>query len=165
MKGGVVWYVSDHATSVHRLLEACGAVSITLAHHTTGRITYLDDREGHEGDQVEVDERELVQLLRLRLANGGKLAFELWTDPLNDLVCMASSVASWDAYCFWFSLDGFTSLEGVDVARRLFRARTRLDDITVLWLEDRVGMTVGFGPAHLWAGSHVPGWPVPSVDR
>ena len=161
MKGGVVWYMSHHATSVARLVKACAAVSITLAHHETGRITYLDDREGHEGAQVEVDERELVELLRHRLACGDGLAFQFWTDPGNDLVCVASTVASWDACCFEFRLDGFTPLEGFDVARRLFQARTSLDEITVLWLEDRVGMTVEFGPAHLWDGSHAPAWPVP----
>ncbi len=161
MKGGIVWYLLDHASTVPRLLDACAGVSVTLAHHTTGRITYLDDRAGHEGDRVDVGERDLVELLRHRLGSGNQLAFQLWSDPVNDLVCVAAGKASWGAYCFSFDLDGYTPGEGMHLARRLLRARTSLDDITMLWLEDRVGMTAEFGPPHMWDGTQAPAWPVP----
>jgi len=75
-----------------------------LAHHTIGRITYLDDRAGREGDQVEVDEGALVELLQHRLVSRSELTVQFWTDSDNDLVCVAAGQAAWGAYCFWFDL-------------------------------------------------------------
>src|SRR5262249_36227711 len=103
-------------------------------------------------------------LLQRRLVDGGQLTFQFWTAPMHDLVCVASAFAPWRAYCFWFDLDGYTPAEGADTARRLFGARTRLDDVTMLWLEDRVGMSAEFGPPHRWHGDHAPAWPVPPAD-
>src|SRR5215210_5967430 len=103
MKGGIACYLLGHESAVPRLLDACAGASITLAHHTTGRVTYLDDRAGCEGDQVEVDERELVKLLHHRLVSRSELTVQFWTDPDHDLVCVAAGQA-WDAYCFWFDL-------------------------------------------------------------
>ena len=79
MKGGIVWYLLGHESAVPRLLDACAGVSITLAHHTTGRITYLDDRAGREGDQVDVNEREFGELLQHRLVSGSELTVQFWT--------------------------------------------------------------------------------------
>jgi hypothetical protein len=149
---------------VSRLLAACAEASITLEHHLTGRITYLDDREDHYGEQVELSARDLADLLQRRLDGGRALTFQLWADAENDVVCEASDCARWDAYCFDFSLDGFTPAEGAEAAERLFRARTRLDDVMKLWLEDRVGMTVEYGPPHEWDGEHAPAWPVPPIE-
>lgn len=160
MKGGVVWYLSASPSTVPQLVNACASASITLGHRVTGGITYLDDREGHEGAQVAMDEDGLISLLQRRLARGGDLTVQFWTDSDNDLVCKASAVDAWLAYCFWFDLDGFTPSEGTAVAHRLLRATPELDDITLLRLDDRVGMTPEFGPPHLWKGDHAPAWPV-----
>ena len=160
MKGGVQWYVEGAGgRAVDDVLTSCDAHGLSLENPASGVATWLNDEPGREGEQVVVPVHELADAVDAKLRAGRECTLQLWFDADNDVVCTVSVADQWGCTLFEFDFDGLTPKEATSVTDRLYAVQREAVATTALWLTDRVGLAVEYGPAHHWTGEHRPAWP------